>query len=579
MKAPTRSPILDPAWAGIGLLVVLAVALVGTGLWETRQMREHLRDQALRETKSSAIMTAALLSAELDTAGATMSNLGGRSALLETVDSIANLPEDGAVQIFDASGQEIVRQGPGTSELAHAGHPGVRPALNGRTGVGEFFDPDLQERRVMAFAPIPSTGGAVVFERSLGEIYEPAGGLLQQQIAMAILTGLGALFVAALVGRLLRSLHRTQQHHVAVFSSIPGGAFTTDSEGRITAINPALEELAGWSFAETRGRHYAAVYRLTSRGREVPLEDRFIHQAMHHGRPYTSKGFDTELLTKDGRALPVSIVTAPIGDRRGRTTGAVEIIREVSYEREVDQLKSSLISTASHELRTPLTMIKGFSELLLDRKLDEESRREGLLEINSAAERLGRLIDNLLSVSRIESGGLEAQAVEMDLRAAILETVRAFGASGRQIEVKVADSFPPVLSIFAEPDKVTQILTNLISNAIKYSPPHTTVTIAVRATRGSAIVSVKDEGIGLSASDKERLFQKFFRAERDEVKEVGGTGLGLFIVKNLVEMQGGRMWVDSEVDRGSTFHFTLPLIPRRMDVREGGRVEEAVGSR
>jgi signal transduction histidine kinase len=212
------------------------------------------------------------------------------------------------------------------------------------------------------------------------------------------------------------------------------------------------------------------------------------------------------------------------------------------------------VSTVSHELHTPLTMIQGFSELLLTRALTPEKSHEALRQINTAATRLCRLIDDLLSVSRLESGRLTVRAAPVGLAEVVQEVVGGFPTE-RDIEVDLEPGLPPLM---ADRDMMVQILTNLVSNALKYSPPDRAVSLRARRDDGTVEVSVEDLGIGMTEDESGRIFGKFYRVDRDEVREAGGTGLGLYITKQLVERQGGRITVRSEPGLGSTFLFGLP---------------------
>ncbi len=327
----------------------------------------------------------------------------------------------------------------------------------------------------------------------------------------------------------------------------------------MAAPSRAMERLGGWSEGEVRGRLYSEAYpAFDGLGRQISDDERFIRRALERREVSSSTGFDLTLATRDGRRLPVSVTAAPMLDVGGELLGAVEVVRDVSREREMDQLKSSLVSTVSHELRTPLTMIQGFSELLMTRNLEEGSSREALAHINASAERLGRLIDDLLSVSRIESGRLVVQLAPTDVAGVIDEVVRPFRErGGHAFRVSLDGDLPAVA---ADRDKLVQVMTNLVSNAVKYSAEGTEVVIAATTNGTAAEISVTDHGIGLSEEEIEKLFEKFFRADREEVRRVGGTGLGLYIVKNLVEMQGGQLWVRSRRGSGSTFSFTLPIV-------------------
>ena len=321
----------------------------------------------------------------------------------------------------------------------------------------------------------------------------------------------------------------------AVFYAIADGVLLTDPFGRVTAVNRALEALTGWTEDEARGRTYAEV---------LPIAEDQV-------------GGPADLVSRYGRKVPVTVSSAPIFDARGRVVGGVDVIRDVSKEREIDEVKSALISTVSHELRTPLTLIHGFAELLVLRDMPVERQRSSAVEILDASRRLARLIDDLLSVSRMESGRLVLDPRPLDLGTVverILSPFRAMAAT-HTLRAKLPGSLPVV---WGDPDKVEQILTNLVGNAIKYSPGGGEVLVTVEHDGDSVQVSVRDQGIGMSPRDMGQLFEKFYRVDRDEVRRAGGTGLGLYITKRLVEMHGGRLWAESWPGVGSVFSFTLP---------------------
>jgi two-component system, OmpR family, phosphate regulon sensor histidine kinase PhoR len=321
----------------------------------------------------------------------------------------------------------------------------------------------------------------------------------------------------------------------AVFYAIADGVLLTDPFGRVTAMNRALEALTGWTEAEARGRPYAEV---------LPIATDQV-------------GGPADLVSRYGRRVPVAVSSAPIFDARARVVGGVDVVRDVSREREIDEVKSALISTVSHELRTPLTLIHGFAELLVLRDMPVERQRASAVEILDASRRLARLIDDLLSVSRMESGRLVLDPRPLDLAAVVERILSPFRAMAARHTLRA--SVPAGLPVvWGDPDKVEQILTNLVGNAIKYSPGGGEVLVTVERGEASVQVSVRDQGIGMSPRDMGQLFEKFYRVDREEVRRAGGTGLGLYITKRLVEMHGGRLWAESWPQAGSVFHFTLP---------------------
>lgn len=483
------------------------------------------------------------------------------------------LPGAARVELFDSAGNQVVGENAYEAPAEGPDHPQVRAALEGRSGSGEFVDPGDEEAVLSGYAPIPSIGWAVLVEQPAAAAAAPATALSGQLAVILALVTVATIVVLTLVVRLLRRLERERDRTTAILRSLPDGTVTVDPQGRIEAINEPLESLAGWRQHEVVGRSLLETYPMYDEaGREVAPPQRLVVQALEQGRQITSEGYGTNLLTRDGRRVPVGISVAPIITPDGTTVGAIEVIRDISREKEVDQLKSSLVSTVSHELRTPLTMIQGFSELLMGRDLGEADRREALEHIDASAKRLGRLIDELLSVSRIESGRLVVDAVPVDLAKTVRDMVTPIERRGPHRFV--LDFDPDLPRVRADEDKLIQVLTNLISNAGKYSTAGSTIEVAARSCDRAVEVSVSDEGVGMSEEEVAQLFDKFFRSSRPEVQETGGTGLGLYIAKNLVEMQGGQMWVESELGTGTTFTFSLPAYA---ESGEGVQADEGRG--
>lgn len=235
-----------------------------------------------------------------------------------------------------------------------------------------------------------------------------------------------------------------------------------------------------------------------------------------------------------------------------------EELGRLEANRVVEQLTGEFVSIVSHELRTPLTALVGFSELLLTRSTEEAEQREWIQNMHTAAMRLTKLVEELLDVSRIEEGRVELNRQQVDLRAAVGTVLADFKlhAASHRLEERYREPIPPVL---ADPDKLIQILTNLVSNAIKYSPGGGPVTVAVGTADGMVRLSVSDRGLGLPAEELARVFERFHRLQDDARRQIPGSGLGLYITRRLVELQGGRIWAESAgPGAGSTFHVELP---------------------
>jgi signal transduction histidine kinase/DNA-binding response OmpR family regulator len=280
--------------------------------------------------------------------------------------------------------------------------------------------------------------------------------------------------------------------------------------------------------------------------------------------PLSAEGTRDLDLNREGRRVVIRVrmspIVNPVGDYIGRVIG----LRDITTEDEIAQMKNEFVSTVSHELRTPLTSIKGYVDLILDGDAGEvsEIQREFLSIVKENSDRLVNLINDMLDISRIESGRIhlrtEPQDIE-DLVAGAVETFRAvMTQTGRTIEVTVPDGLPLVV---ADRDRVRQVLINLISNAVKYSPDGGEVRVRAEAVGGAVRVSVHDQGIGIGREDQKLLFTKFYRVDSALTREIGGTGLGLSICKSIIDLLGGEIGCDSTAGGGSTFWFTLPIAP------------------
>ena len=222
-------------------------------------------------------------------------------------------------------------------------------------------------------------------------------------------------------------------------------------------------------------------------------------------------------------------------------------------------MKSEFLSTAAHELRTPLTSILGFSEILLERKLEKERLTRFLKIINKESQALSNLVNDLLDVSGIESGrGFKMKKASIELKEVILENVDLFKSQTDKHTFKI--NIPLHLpKIEADKDRIGQVIENLLSNALNFSPQGGEITVSVEEANDGVKIIITDEGMGISKKDLPHIFEKFYRADNASRAAIGGTGLGLAIAKYIIESHAGRISVESKLEKGSTFSFTLPL--------------------
>jgi PAS domain S-box-containing protein len=481
-------------------------------------------------------------------------------AHLVSIIGSTGLQSGGSFVVLDQTGRALT--GPAAASGATYAHtPAATNALHGAEGTGTETLPGFSGSLLVAYAPVAHLGWGIVVEQPMSALNDPIGTLTVHLALIDALVVLIAVVAAFLLARLLGQLARERDEASAVMASVGEGVATVDSAGRVVRLNPALEKLSGHTTNSARGHQWTEVFPFEDdRNQMLTWSDSVVARAMSERRVVASHGFSRKLLAANGTSIPVAVTAAPLATDDGQISGAVAVIRDVSREREVDELKSSLVSTVSHELRTPLTMIRGFSELLLSRKdLDAKRSQEALEHIHDSSRRLGRLIDDLLSVSRIESGGLSSDLRPVELGQVareVLVTLESTG--GNRVDVDVPAGLPAVL---ADPDQLFQVLTNLLSNALKYSEETSRVSMSAVVANDQVHVSVRDEGIGMTPGEAAQVFGKFARVDRPEVRQVGGTGLGLYITRRLVDMMGGSIWVRSKTGEGSVFTFSLRIAP------------------
>ena len=336
---------------------------------------------------------------------------------------------------------------------------------------------------------------------------------------------------------------------------LPDAVICVDADRRVLAVNQAAAELTGYDVAEMLGRDTDQL-----------LQPRSEHGgALWNGGWHRSAGLrsvavlpehEVRLRCADGREAHVFVTGRYERDGDGRLTGAVLVMREGARRRKGEVRGIEVISTVSHELRAPLTSVKGYTSLLLNRweQLGDEQKRMMLEQVHHDADRVTRLVSELLDISRLESGRLVLRRQLVDLPALVSEVLGNVAMMETELEAQV-EFDPGFPRIYADKDKLEQVLTNLVENAAKYAQPKG-MRVRGEVGEGEVTVSVSDVGEGIPPSDLHRVFKKFFR--RAETRPTG-SGLGLWISRGLVEAHGGRLVVESEVGRGSTFRFTIPF--------------------
>lgn len=340
---------------------------------------------------------------------------------------------------------------------------------------------------------------------------------------------------------------------------------TLNEAGVIQSISPAVEGVLGYSPDELIGRQNLELVHPDDRTRLALVFARCLRS------PGLKRQVEIRFRHRDGawRCLEIvahalqrdPAVSAIVADARDITErkAAAEALEEANAQlRVLHQAKSDFVSLVSHEFRTPLTGIRGFSELIRDEDLSIEEIKEFAGDINADAQRLARLIDQLLDLERMQSGRMQLDLHPVDLNRIVRDVVQQFRATttNHRIKLDLADHLP---HLNGDKDKLIQVVTNLMANAIKYSPEGGTIQIGTRVENRAIDLTVTDEGVGIPESEFTRIFERYARVESGTGRFVKGIGLGLPIARQIVDMHGGQIWVESQVGQGSTFHVRLPV--------------------
>jgi PAS domain S-box-containing protein len=351
------------------------------------------------------------------------------------------------------------------------------------------------------------------------------------------------------------------QQHIeveALFNSIGDGAIMTDEFGHIVRINPAALTILGYQEKDLLHKWFPKVIvSLTDKGTAIGLIDRPISRAFLTGRAISEK---MNYRRKDGQSIPVAVTVSPmlVGDR---PIGAIEVFRDVTLEHEIDRMKSEFISLASHQLRTPLSAIKTYSHMLVDGFMGplEQPQKKALRTIISASNRMNELISTLLNITRIESGSIAITPKHISLCKLTEEVLTELKHSAYEKEIDLQFKIPKTTVLVRTDSLIAkEIITNLVTNAIKYTPEKGTVTLKILVRKHDVVVAITDTGFGIPKFSQDQVFTKFFRAPNVIKRETNGTGLGLYLVQGLAKVLDGKVWFVSKENVGSTFYFALP---------------------
>ena len=344
----------------------------------------------------------------------------------------------------------------------------------------------------------------------------------------------------------------------ALFSSLREGLVVIDEHGIIIRINEAALDILGYKRATLRGKWFPeAIQAVKEDGSAIDNIDRPVAKVFLTGEAISERTFYKR---RDGTVLPVHVSVAPVL-LRGKPIGAIQIFRDISFDMRMDSVKTDFMSIASHQLRTPLSAINTYSHMLAEGYAGDlnGTQTSFLVIIMSAVLRMNNLINTLLNVTRIEAGNINVTPKPVQLRQLAQEIVIELKGEAREHGVSLKLTAADIPTVSTDSILVKEVFSNLVSNAIKYTPKGGEVNVVLRTKGNSVLFTIRDTGYGIPHSAQRYIFTKFFRAENVVSKEVGGTGLGLYLTKIIVENLSGQLWFESQEGRGTTFYFSLPI--------------------
>ena len=351
-----------------------------------------------------------------------------------------------------------------------------------------------------------------------------------------------------------------------VINAIDDGVLAISKDGNIELINPSAQQIIGWDQGDALGLNWKSVLKLvTSDGKDVEDLENPIAQSLSKNQPtHNDKLF---LLTSSEKRILVSIVSSPVGTDG---EGIIVVFRDITKEKAEEREQAEFISTASHEMRTPVASIEGYLGLALNpatAHIDEKAR-DFITKAHESAQHLGRLFQDLLDISKVEDGRMKNNPKVINVNEFLKDIFDGLATKADEKQLNYIfmpdivgeskeKSLQPIFYANIDPDHFREVVSNLIENAIKYTPSGEVV-VNITGDDKQISVSVKDSGIGIPAEDIPHLFQKFYRVDNSDTREIGGTGLGLYLSRRLAEAMSGNLRVESKYKEGSTFYLEIP---------------------
>jgi two-component system phosphate regulon sensor histidine kinase PhoR len=494
----------------------------------------------------------------------------------------------------------------------HRNRPEVAAALRGREGLSRRTSESVSQELLYFAAPYPSDSNPLAVIRTAGILREPKAKLedlytgigIAGFIILILTAGLSYFIVKkfseplaviqraaerfaqgdldvrlsidkpgeirALAGAMnwmadqlknrIGTIVRQKNELETILSGMTESVITLDPDLKIKSINRAAENLTGRSKMECRGKSLLEIFRsseLESFARDVLGQKASLEK--------------TVLLYTALRARHLQAYGTKLDNGADKASGLLLVLHDITRLKQLEEIRKDFVANVSHELKTPITSIQGFVETLLDGALEDRDRAKQFLTIiENQAKRLNSIIEDLLSLSRLEQADTEIHKEETDLNPVLDSVFEVCASRAESKSIALRRSCPAGLRALVNPVLLEQAVINLLDNAVKYSPGGSEVLVALKEEERTVLISVADNGPGIPAKDLPRIFERFYRVDKTRSRNLGGTGLGLAIVKHITLAHGGTAWVESEMGKGSTFFIRIPLSGSEQSARQPG---------
>ncbi|MBI2020963.1 Cache 3/Cache 2 fusion domain-containing protein [Candidatus Giovannonibacteria bacterium] len=556
-------------------------------LFRTIQRKEIYRSSVVVSGVSEPIITIAV---PLDSSTG-FSGIVAEINLKFLLDVVRNtkIGEEGISYVVDKDGYIIAHP---NSSLVFGRTNALDRKLIARALAGEEVDTRNEEfsyrnekgEDVFAMAlPFELTEWAIIVENSKSTVFAPS----QRILNVAIISfGLEILLIILLIWNYFSLVSTAQlfyderNQREAILNNLGDGVLEYNENSMIVLMNPKAEELLGVKFNEITGIKITPEFTKIQPRAQALVE--LLYPAL---APFTSSAKEMhgtrskimELHTSKPE-LKLSVTITQVMDQTGATRGFLKIIHDISREQLISRIKSEFVSIAAHQLRTPLSALKWTLKLILEGDVGPltKEQRDFLEKGYITNERMIKLVNDLLNAARIEEGRFGYDLKDFDLESLLKTIISNYStnALSKSINLTFENKTKNLPQIFADPEKITLVVTNLLDNAFKYTPKNGNISLVLDKQNNFAVVSIKDNGVGIPETEKKRVFTKFFRASNVLKMDTEGTGLGLFIVRNILKRHGGNITFSSKLGEGTTFSLTLPLNKEYVPKTESPQLEE-----